>query len=64
MSCAFWSSIKSPIPRTNTPHGKEAVDGVHVAELLGQDVKQVFKNPGRARKSAAFMCLSSRWPRS
>lgn len=25
------------------PHGKEAVDGVTVAELLGQDVRQVFK---------------------
>ena len=25
------------------PHGKEAVDGVHVAALLGQDPAQVFK---------------------
>ena len=25
------------------PHGKEAVDGVTVAQLLGQDVRQVFK---------------------
>lgn len=25
------------------PHGKEAVDGVTVAELLGQNVEQVFK---------------------
>lgn len=25
------------------PHGKEAVDGVTVAALLGQDVRQVFK---------------------
>lgn len=25
------------------PHGKEAVDGVTVAQLLGQNVEQVFK---------------------
>lgn len=25
------------------PHGKDAVDGVSVAELLGQDVKSVYK---------------------
>lgn len=25
------------------PHGKEAVDGVTVAEMLGQDVRRVFK---------------------
>ena len=36
------------------PHGKEAVDGVTVAEMLGQDVKTVFKTLVARGKSGAI----------
>ena len=36
------------------PHGKEAVDGVSVAELLGQDPAQVFKTLVARGKSGGF----------
>jgi len=36
------------------PHGKEAVDGVTVARLLGQDEKQVFKTLVARGKSGGF----------
>ncbi|MDO4556253.1 MAG: Cys-tRNA(Pro) deacylase [Lachnospiraceae bacterium] len=32
-----------PFHASEYPHGKEAVDGVTVASLLGQDVEKVFK---------------------
>lgn len=35
------------------PHGKEAVDGVTVAALLGQDVRRVFKTLVARGKSGA-----------
>lgn len=34
---------KIPYQSHSYPHGKEAVDGVTVARLLGQDERQVFK---------------------
>ena len=36
------------------PHGKEAVDGVTVAQLLGQDVRQVFKTLVARGKSGGY----------
>lgn len=36
------------------PHGKEAVDGVSVAELLGQNPDQVFKTLVARGKSGGF----------
>ena len=36
------------------PHGKEAVDGVTVAQLLGQDVRQVFKTLVERGKSGGY----------
>ncbi|HJA48670.1 MAG TPA: Cys-tRNA(Pro) deacylase [Candidatus Agathobaculum intestinipullorum] len=36
------------------PHGKEAVDGVSVAQLLGQDVRQVFKTLVARGKSGGY----------
>ena len=36
------------------PHGKEAVDGVIVAQLLGQDVRQVFKTLVARGKSGGY----------
>ncbi|MDO4270331.1 MAG: Cys-tRNA(Pro) deacylase [Eubacteriales bacterium] len=36
------------------PHGKEAVDGVSVAALLGQDVRQVFKTLVARGKSGGY----------
>ena len=45
---------KIPYTPHEYPHGKEAVDGVHVAELLGQDVKQVFKTLVARGKSGSI----------
>ena len=36
------------------PHGKDAVDGVTVAQLLGQDVAQVFKTLVARGKSGGY----------
>ena len=36
------------------PHGKEAVDGVTVAQLLGQNVQQVFKTLVARGKSGGY----------
>ena len=36
------------------PHGKEAVDGVTVAQLLGQNVEQVFKTLVARGKSGGY----------
>ena len=36
------------------PHGNEAVDGVTVAQLLGQDVRQVFKTLVARGKSGGY----------
>lgn len=36
------------------PHGKDAVDGVTVASLLGQDVRQVFKTLVARGKSGGY----------
>lgn len=36
------------------PHGKEAVDGVTVAQLLGQNVRQVFKTLVARGKSGGY----------
>ena len=36
------------------PHGKEAVDGVTVAQLLGQDVRRVFKTLVARGKSGGY----------
>ena len=36
------------------PHGKDAVDGVSVAELLGQNPDQVFKTLVARGKSGGF----------
>lgn len=36
------------------PHGKEAVDGVSVAQLLGQNVNQVFKTLVARGKSGGY----------
>ena len=36
------------------PHGKEAVDGVTVAELLGQNVEQVFKTLVARGRSGSY----------
>lgn len=36
------------------PHGKVAVDGVSVAQLLGQDVRQVFKTLVARGKSGGY----------
>lgn len=43
----------SYIPHTY-PHGKEAVDGVHVAEMLGQDPECVYKTLVARGKSGGF----------
>ena len=45
---------KIPYTPHEYPHGKEAVDGITVAKLMGQDPAQVFKTlvaRGRDRKS-------------
>ena len=36
------------------PHGKEAVDGVTVAELLGQNIEQVFKTLVARGRSGSY----------
>ena len=36
------------------PHGKDAVDGITVAQLLGQDVAQVFKTLVARGKSGGY----------
>lgn len=45
---------KIPYTPHEYPHGKEAVDGVTVAELLGQDVETVFKTLVARGRSGAI----------
>ncbi len=45
---------KIPYKPHEYPHGKEAVDGLTVARLLGQDEKQVFKTLVAKGKSGGF----------
>lgn len=53
----------SYIPHTY-PHGAEAVDGVQVAKLLGQDPECVYKTLVARGKSGNFLYLTFRLQRN
>ena len=55
---------KVPYVTHQYPHGEEAVDGVTVARLLGQDPATVFKTLVTRGRPGRTMCLWCRWRRS